>query len=62
MLIEELHELGLQEVSELDWEGGSTVPAEIRYLCGTNNGFDSKDCLPNLSTKSYALHGNSLSY
>lgn len=43
-------------------EGGSTVPAEIRYLCGVNGALDDgRWCLPS-GLRSVALHGNSLSY
>ena len=49
-------------MAEIMHEGGSTVSAELRYLCGVNGGFvQSSDCLPN-GRHSLALHGNSLSY
>ncbi len=51
-----------QKVREISWEGGSTVPAEIRYLCGSNNGFYASECLGRFASYSIAYHGNSLSY
>lgn len=43
-------------------EGGSTVAAEIRYLCGVNGTLQTgTDCLPNHDS-STAMHGNTLSY
>ncbi|MFY7865004.1 hypothetical protein [Roseateles sp.] len=45
-----------------EFEGGSTVPAEIRYLCGLNGNIsDYSTCLPHV-LPSRAMHGNSLSY
>lgn len=44
------------------FEGGSTLPAEIRYLCGINGTIKNySECLPH-RLQSRAMHGNSLSY
>lgn len=44
------------------FEGGSTVPAEVRYLCGVNGSItDYSGCLPH-RLRSRAMHGNSLAY
>lgn len=44
------------------FEGGSTLPAEIRYLCGVNGTIHNYNgCLPH-RLRSHAVHGNSLSY
>jgi hypothetical protein len=48
--------------SEILFEGGSTVSAEIRYLCGSNNGFFRENCIPNIFNGGMAYHGNSLNY
>jgi hypothetical protein len=43
-------------------EGGSTLSAEIRYLCDINGTITNyKRCLPH-RLRSYAVHGNALSY
>jgi hypothetical protein len=57
----ELTNSNIQE-SEILWEGGSTVSAEIRYICGSNNGFLSEKCIPNIFNGGTAYHGNSLNY
>lgn len=50
------------EFSPEPFEGGSTIPAEVRYLCGVNGNItDFSTCLPHL-LPSLAMHGNSLSY
>jgi hypothetical protein len=50
------------EFYAIKYEGGSTVPAEIRYLCGYNNPSTVvSSCLPHFYG-GLALHGNSLSY
>ncbi len=44
------------------FEGGSTLPAEVRYLCGVNGTITNYGgCLPH-GVRSRAIHGNSLSY
>lgn len=44
------------------FEGGSTLPAEVRYLCGVNGTITNySGCLPH-RLRSRAMHGNSLSY
>ncbi len=49
-------------VQHIEHEGGSTLTAEMRYLCGSNAGvMDYADCVPQ-KTQSEALHGNALSY
>lgn len=49
-------------VQRIEHEGGSTLTAEMRYLCGSNAGvMDYADCVPQ-KTQSEALHGNALSY
>lgn len=49
-------------IVEIPHEGGSTVSAEVRYLCGVNGSiFPSTDCLAK-GPDSLALHGNVLSY
>lgn len=49
--------------SDIRHEGGSTLLAEYRFLCGSNNGIlDSAHCLPALAEDSAAFHGNSLTY
>lgn len=49
-------------VQRIEHEGGSTLTAEMRYLCGSNAGvMDYADCVPH-KTQSEALHGNALSY
>lgn len=61
-LIDELQKYHLADVEIINWEGGSTVAAERRYLCGINGQSTPEICLPSLSKYSLALHGNSLSY
>lgn len=49
-------------VQRIEHEGGSTLTAEMRYLCGSNAGvMDYADCIPQ-KTPSDAFHGNALSY
>lgn len=49
-------------VQRIEHGGGSTLTAEMRYLCGSNAGvMDYADCVPH-KTQSEALHGNALSY
>lgn len=44
------------------FEGGSTLPAEVRYLCGINGTITNYNgCLPH-RLRSHAMHGNSLNY
>lgn len=54
--------LPLVKESKIKWEGGSTLDAEIRYLCGTNYGFNENKCLPYFDKHGIAYHGNSLNY
>ena len=50
------------QIKRIDHEGGSTLTAEIRYLCGSNAGaMNYADCVPH-QTHSEAFHGNALSY
>ena len=50
------------QVLSLLHEGGSTVSAEIRYLCGWNHGLPNSNlCTPHIQG-SEAFHGNSISY
>lgn len=49
-------------IQRIEHEGGSTLTAEMRYLCGSNAGvLDYADCVPG-KTQSEAFHGNALSY
>lgn len=61
-LVENLKRLRLASVQEIDWTRGGTVTAEIRYLCGSYNGYSSEKCLPRRAKTSYAFHGNSMAY
>jgi hypothetical protein len=46
----------------IDHEGGSTVQAERRYLCGINGALTTGEkCVPKF-IRGYAFHGNTLSY
>ena len=50
------------KIQRIEHEGGSTLTAEFRYLCGSNSGvMDYADCVAH-GNRSVALHGNSLSY
>lgn len=57
-----IHEYPEFDISALMHEGGSTVPAEIRYLCGINGKInDFSLCLPK-QISSRSMHGNTLQY
>jgi hypothetical protein len=50
------------DITILSHEGGSTLPAEIRYLCGINGGFNDHSLCITKQIDSRAMHGNTLAY